>query len=245
MKQKKIELEKLDLPFEEQKDQVEFIKVDCPSCSEQVSAGNIDLESKIGKCSNCNALFSLQKEIGGLQTALETNDKIQRPEGVELYSFSNELEIELEQPYPILDTIILSLFPMVLLFAMLLYFIKGEDPGLTVFIISTLFIAKSVFRLIRSKRYKTNLIIDDKTVSVLHRPKEFKKDKVFNVEDIDQVYVGTSSSGIGLFFVINSVDGQRREKVLERAKNYTHLKYVEQEIEQYLKIENRKITGEV
>ena len=245
MKHKKIEIEKLDLPFEMQNERAQFIKVECPSCSEQVSAVNIDLESKMGKVGNCNAVFSVKKTIVELQKFSSNDDKIERPQGIESFDFRNELEIELDQPFPMFDIIILSIFPFVLMFALLFYFLKDMNGALPVALIALLISVKSIIRLIRQKQHKILLSINEEKTHVQCRPKNLKREKSFDVSNLDQVYVAQTTDGVGLFFIMNGEDGQRHEKVLGRMRNIIHAKYIEQEIEKYLEIRNRKITGEI
>jgi hypothetical protein len=245
MEHKKIEVEKLDLPFMEEKANDIFINIGCPSCKEQVSAENIELQSRLAKCSNCNAVFSVKKEIGDLQYNNPFKEKIVRPEGVESFHFRNELEIELDQPYPVLDTILLTLTPFVVMITMLLYFKKGFSFALAIGIVCILLFVKGAVRYANRKKYKTYLTMDKDYIDVQHRPKSLTSDKRYSVANLDQVYVRQTVDGLGLFFVMNGENGQRDEQVLGRVTKTAKLKYIEQEIEQYLKIKDRKVTGEL
>jgi Zn-finger nucleic acid-binding protein len=250
MEQKKIEIERLDLPFvedtsESTDDTNYFININCPSCNEVVVASNIELESKVGKCSNCNALFSVKNEVEKLIEHSKTKEKILRPEGVESFHFRNEFEIEVNQPVPVLDIVILALVPFIIIFSTLLYFLKGFNTALTICVISSLILTKGILRVAQRKRYKTYLTIKKDYIYVQDRPKSFRKDKEFSVLNLDQVYVKQTTDGAGLFFIVNGINGQRHEQVLGRFQNVGKLKYIEQEIESYLKIQDRRISGEI
>lgn len=244
MEQKKIELEKLDLSFAKDEEPISFVKVNCPSCNEQVAAENLELAAKLGKCGSCNALFSLEKVVSDLHHQGHVMEKIERPQGVESYHFNNEMEIELDQPYPILDTLILSIVPFVFIMALLLYFMKDEGGALPVALLSIPFIAKSILRYIRKKLHKTIVSVNKSQIHLQYKPNNLRKERTFDASSIEQVYVGPSTDGVTLFFVINGEDGQRHEKVLRRFTNLMHAKYIEQEIETYLNIQNRKVIGE-
>lgn len=249
MEQKKIEIERLDLPFGEEMfesmEEVTYIKISCPSCSEVVPSSNIELESKIGKCSHCNALFSFKNELERLSEHAKSREKIVRPEGVEAFYFRNDLEIEINQPFPIIDTFVLTLLPLVFFVGIMIYFFKGVDSALVVSAISSLALVKSILRLVYRKRYKIYLTVNKDNIYVQHRPRPLRKDKEFATLDLDQIYVKQTIDGVGLFFVINSEKGQRHEQVLGRFRSAAQMKYIEQEIEGYLKIKDRSISGEV
>lgn len=243
--EEKIKLEKLDLPFTDPDDRVEFIKVSCPSCDSMVPAEHIDLNSKIGKCSNCQALFSVEKDLQHLQTNVKMREKLKRPAGVEIFQFKDELEIEVVQPLSVLQIINLLLSPFVLIFSILIYFLKGEPGAMGFIIASVLLTAYGIYYLFRRKEHKIFINIDEDKVSVQRRPNNWTKDQFFNRSEIEQVYVMQAADGLALCFVIDGIEGQKHVKVLTRMTNISEAKYMEQEIERYLGITDRVVSGEL
>ena len=74
---------------------------------------------------------------------------------------------------------------------------------------------------------------------IKHRPNNLKKDRYFPVEDIDQIYI-KHVGHYGLYMIVNGTKGQQHVKLVD-VKTISKAKYLEQEIEKYLGIENRKV----
>lgn len=240
---KKKEAEHLELVDLKSRSSGNFIHVDCPSCSEPIPVDNIDLASKMGKCSNCDALFSVEQEMNNVQVNI--TDVIPRPEGVEILHFKDELELSAAQPILVFDILVICLLPFVAIFAFLLYFLKGMEPGIFVGLASA---AISTFSIIRAARRKENrifILMDQKRLTIQWRPKNLIKDKEYDIDSIDQVYVKVAADGMALFIIVDGINGQKHIPILKRMTNLGHAKYLEQEIERYLNIPNRAIPGEI
>lgn len=245
MEQKKITLEKLDLPFSESTEKLDFIKIDCPSCGTLIQAEHIDVEKQVGKCTNCQALFSVEEKITSLHLKSKEKETLKRPDSVQIFHFKEEVEIEIVQPFPILDTIILSLLPFIFFFAILLYFAKNSDPAMWVALVSGLGMTRSLIQVFNRKQNKIFINTNKKTIEILRRPKNFIADKIFQVSEIEQIYVKQTHEGVGLFFLLNTIDGQRHEQVIKRLKDTGQGKFIEQELEQYLAIKNKDVPGAI
>ncbi|WP_235296771.1 hypothetical protein [Portibacter marinus] len=243
--EKKIEVEKLDLPFIDPDEKMEFIKVDCPSCSAKVQAENIDLQSRIGKCVQCNALFSVDKDLMHLQTNVKEREKVKRPEGVEIFYFKDEMEIETIQPLPVLQIINLSLTPFMLIFSLLLYFLKDVENAIYVAVFSAVLVAIGMYVVLRRKHHKIYINVNEHEVSIQRRPRHMVKDMKFDRNEIEQVYVKQTTDGMALCFIVNGQDGQKHHQVLTRIRDISHAKYMEQEIERYLGIRDKVVHGEL
>ena len=93
-----LKLELKDLSQEDRK--IPFRHINCPSCGSGVTADNLNLANKVAKCGNCNAIFSLAPDIDSLQAeeVSKVKQEINRPEGVDVFHFNNELDITLKPP---------------------------------------------------------------------------------------------------------------------------------------------------
>ena len=74
-----------------------YKKVVCPSCSNEVSAQDINIGDKIAKCGSCNNIFSFQHEIESLIHAPKSNSKskprVGNQKDVDIYEYAGELSI--------------------------------------------------------------------------------------------------------------------------------------------------------
>lgn len=81
-------------------------------------------------------------------------------------------------------------------------------------------------------------------MTIKYRPKNLKKDKAYAAYEIDQLYLKHSSDGLGHFTIhmmVNGLEGQKHEKLIT-VNTLSKAKYLEQEIEWYLNIEDREIS---
>ena len=100
-----------------------------------------------------------------------------------------------------------------------------------------------IYRALNYSKNKTYIDINDRALSIKYRPKNFKKDKTFDAVEIDQLYIRHAVDGSGhysIYMIINGLKGQKHEKLIN-VNTLSKAKYLEQEIEGYLKIEHRKV----
>jgi len=217
-----------------------FTKVSCPSCKASVAASNININDKICKCVACDSIFSLDQSLEKLAKPVQ---KLKRPEGIDMIYFGDELDLTIDQPVSTMATILLSIGPLFAFLFTALYFKKGElGPLITAlpFWMFTIFGTISVL-----KKGKIYITIDDRSLNIKYRPKRFSKDNSYNVRDIDQLYLKTGSEGIALMMVIDGHQGEKHEQLIGKFQSLSQAKYLEQEIERHLGIQNRKVAGEI
>ena len=227
-------------------------KISCPSCAKQVPANDLNIHTNIAKCSSCDVIFSFKKKVELLSNQHSISQEILQPEGVELNYFGDELDISVEQPWGVFEVIFISLFPLLVLIMTGIFIESFPSTDLTrTFIISfwlTSFIGYIAYFFIR-KRHKMYIHIDDHNLHIERRPRKFVKDKKYAVQDIDQVYVKNvmtsgGTKGVGVFMIVNGVKGQKHVELIKSVNSRSKAKYIEQEIENYLGIPNRKVPDE-
>jgi hypothetical protein len=237
---------KLKLKDLESVDSKLFTNVSCPSCGTETPADNININDKIAKCGQCNAIFPFQDTVASFQlNKKKKKQEIARPEGIETIQFQDELDITVQQPFP--TGSLIFLFPIIL-FAIIFTFaalITGKVPlALGVF-----FWLTSIYPLItvlnRSK-HKIYLNITSHYLSVKWRPKKMVRDQNYDVQDIEQLYVkfNPMTNHHVLFMIVNTLDGQKHVKLINGVDSLSKAKYLEQEIERHLNIEDREVLEE-
>ncbi len=235
------EVEKLELREIKKEFPKVFKKVHCPSCHEEVIADNLDLQNSLAKCNSCHVIFSIEEEVESVKINKEVKQEVLRPEGIDLFHFRENLDITVQQHISGFDIFGIIFLPILALFSVLLYFLKGASIYFP--IIFTIGTAYFIYKVLNYSKNKIYIDINDKLLSIKYRPRNFNKDKTFNATEIDQLYLKQSSDGMGyytIYMIINGVEGQRHEKLMT-AKTLSKAKYLEQEIEQYLHIKQRDV----
>jgi hypothetical protein len=92
-----------------------------------------------------------------------------------------------------------------------------------------------------SKRNKIHININSRILRIEYRPKNLRRDKSYAIDEIDQLYVKPNSSGYyTIFMAVNGIEGQKHVQLLS-VNTLSKAKFLEQEIERYLSIEDKKI----
>ena len=218
-----------------------FKKVHCASCEEEVIADDINLQNSIAKCGSCNVIFSIEDVVESVKTKQEIKQAFFRPEGIDLFHYKDDLDITIQQHLQGLDAAGVILLPALAFFSFVLYFAKGIPIFFPIII--TLGAFYFIYRALNYSKNKTYIDINDRFLSIKPRPSNFKKDKTFDANEIDQLYIKHGADGMGyysIFMIINSLEGQKHEKLIT-VNTLSKAKYLEQEIERYLNIEHREV----
>ncbi len=234
----KLELKKIKKDFPKT-----FKKVSCPSCTNEVEADNLNLQNSIAKCSSCNVIFSIEEEVEDVKTKKEMKQEILRPEGIDLFYFKDDLDITVQQHIQGFVAFGLMIFPLAALFLTFIYFFGEKNLHLSVPIILSSIAVYFIYKGINSSENKTFIHINDKFLNIQSRPKNLKKDKSYDADEIDQLYLKHATDGSGyysIYMIINSIEGQKHEKLIT-VNTLSKAKYLEQEIERYLNIEDRAV----
>ncbi len=222
--------------------QVPVRQVRCPSCQNEIPATDINIHEKVAKCTSCNALFSVQSIMDDLTDEPSMRHEVIRPEGIELFKFQDELEISVRQPFlvgEIMAAVFIPLFVLIFTIA----FLTGKFDA-TAMIIAWSLLAITMINLLLRKRHKIHINVDSRNLSIVWKPRKFMKTRVIPVDEIDQLYVATSTGISSIFIVLNGVEGQRHIKILSGLRGVSKARYLEQEIEKHLGIKNRKVPEE-
>ncbi len=225
-------------------EQQHYSVIRCPKCNEATSSSEININDKIAKCNHCDVVFSWEQEMVSLRKD-NASEEIKRPEGIDLLVFEDELELGLTQPYGPIYSAVLTLTPLLIFIFLALFFKKDMAwalyPGVGVL---TMFVY-ALYKLIRLKHNKVYITVNSEDLAVQWRPQNFNQDKVYKVSNIEQVYVKTDSMGLSLYMIVNGIDGQKHQRLLSGFTNIIKAKYIEQEIERFLNIKNKKVSGEL
>ncbi|MEM6964869.1 MAG: hypothetical protein AAF573_08900 [Bacteroidota bacterium] len=230
----------------------QVLKVNCPTCQTSVAADNLNIQNNIAKCGSCDVIFSFAEQVEQLTHQHGISQEVLRPEGVELNYFQDELDISVEQPWGNFEIFLVALFPFLvtLVTAIVIKQIPPTDlakAGMITFWVASI-IGYIAYFFIR-KRHKIYVHIDDLHLNVERRPRKFIKDAQYDIRDIDQVYTknvitSNGTQGFGIFMIVNARAGQQHVELVKSVNSRSKAKYIEQEIERKLGIQDRRVPDE-
>ncbi len=236
-------IEKLELKELHEEDEKVIKNICCPSCNNDIIADHINLQHKIAKCNNCNSIFSIDEDIESLKNKKEVKQDLLRPEGIDLFHFKNNLDITIDQHIHGVDAFGIGLFPIAAVFSVFLYFFSDKVTFSPIIpIVLSVIGLYYIYKAANYSKNKTYIDINNQFISIKSRPKNFRKDKSFLASDVDQLYLkhAPDGGGFSLQIIVNTLNGQKHEHLCT-VNTISKAKYLEQEIEKYLKIKNRKV----
>ncbi len=236
MEHKSLHKHKLELKELKKEKSKVFKKLHCPACETPIPADNININDKIAKCGGCDAIFPFHEAVSEFTSQNTIKQEVIRPEGIDIFHFQDELDITIQQPMVGFDAF-MGMMAAVFFLVLELYFITGSFSFYWVMGFS-LFPLYFLYNYMNRAKNKINLSVDDKQLTIKWRPKKFVKDKVFDIHDIDQIYVNKAN---GVSMIINGDDGQQHVRLLHPLSTPSKAKYLEQEIEKHLGITDRKV----
>lgn len=254
-------IEQTKEPVELQMDERNHHLLQCPNCSHFVSAIDINIDKTIAKCSNCSHVFDFSHEFDLEGTNLDYQNprpEMLIPDGLEVLRLGSELDIEVNwfrstskagMAFMIFFTLVwnLMLLPFVIgaiasgQFQVLLFSGIHIAVGISmIYNLATLFLNTSTINVT-----KDHINISTTPLRVLR-----KRDQQIPTKDIDQLYVtkyvssrknGQANYAHALYAIRKN---GKKVKLLDKMNKETQM-YLEQEIESFLQIKNRRVAGEV
>ena len=224
-----------------------YTKITCPSCQKDLPADHLNINDKIAKCGECHVVFPFHETIAQFDTGKPAEkqafkQELIRPEGIDISYFRNEMDISIQQ----IGGWGWVLFFMVILAVMITIGCFKEGTYLWLPAITWLFTLYPLFNLANHSKHKIFVNIDDHYLTIKWRPKNFMKDRSYNIREIDQVYVKKipETGYYDIYIIVNASAGQKHVKVIPMFSSMSKARYVEQEMERHLGITDRVVLEE-
>ena len=231
------------------------LQLACPRCAHEVPAEDINIDKLIAKCGNCNNVFAFEEEM---KTPLRRRQEIFMPEEIELDEYADELTIfykwrKAKGLHP--GLVFFGVFWNLCLVPFLVIAVVSGNwfmlLGLSIHLsIGFGFLVHIITRLLNS----TYITVNDHELAIEHRPFNipyFHKNQYFDVRDIDQLYAKKYSTGSTNgqktyeFGVFAKLVGGTDLKIIGGLKHQNKALFIEQEIEFFLGIKDKPVSGEV
>ena len=232
-----------------------LLEVDCPNCGSLVHPDDININKSMGKCNSCHEVFSFEEDHFFFDDRPNRPEMIM-PEGTDVLTLSETLDIRVNwfksyskaglgflTFFTFMWNAIVGVFAIGMLTAGAVGALMGLSVHLIVGLVLIYWMASIFFN-------HTDIIISNNQIRITSGPlrNPFKRDKSVAAQDIEQLYVNryTSSTTNGkpnyAYALYAILKNGNKQEVIKGMNKETQL-YLEQEIERYLKIKDRPVSG--
>lgn len=238
------------------------IDLQCIDCKGDILTQNINIQQMIAKCHTCGTVFNFgsnlhhQAHVHNVSSPDNwSKEEIVMPDGVEMLKLRSVLDINIKWKnklhwFIVMFTLIWNGF---LLFFAIVALISGS--GLNVLLYMSLHIAVGLglaYYCLCCLFNQTKISVNSRSIKVTYGPLPvpFYKNKAIDTIDIEQLfverYVSSSSNKQPnyAFRLIVITKSHELIKLMQGLKTPTQALFTEQEIEKYIKIQDRPVEGE-
>ena len=231
------------------------MKLFCKSCRNPIPAEDINIKLAIAKCGECDAVFSFAEELGAQQreSAIAERPVVPAPPRFTVESLGSELEITKSWFSP---AVFFLAFFCVIWDGFLVFWygiaFSHDDSPLIMFLFPGLHVAVGVsltYFVICSFVNRTRIKVGMGQLTVRHGPLPWPGNYTLNSVDVEQVFCQSkfhSSKHGGRFtYEVHVVlhDGTK-QKLVTGLDDPDQAIFIEQQLEDYLRIEDRRVPGE-
>lgn len=225
----------------------------CPKCNHFISGKDINIEKTIAKCENCNHVFAFEHD--NVNKKLKPANII--PSGVEVLKLRSELDIRLKWS----DTtskggrwfiLFFTTFWNLILLPFVIGVIVSGAWGILLFLSLHLAVGLGlIWHLATIYLNQTSISVTKRRIRIRTFPlRSFLwKTKEIDIDTIEQLYVSryvqSTSNGVPNYaYALYAIRDNGEKESLIRGMNRETQIFVEQEIEGYLGIRNKKVPEE-
>ncbi len=239
------------------KPKMDIFEVECIQCGGKIESDNVNIDTSLAKCKNCSSIFSIE------ETAFEKRRRghpiFLVPDGTEILKLITKMEISTSWLKASKKDKIKFDFIMAFTFGFIstiMLTVGILDASLFVILISSIFMLISIFltyNFLANLINRTIIKIENKTLKITHTPLKLFTQKQHNipVDQIKQLYVKEHTTNrsvnnvpLKAFGIYLEQSNGEEIKLIDEMNRETSL-YLEQEIEEFIKIKDKAIEGEI
>lgn len=232
------------------------MQVFCKACDQKIAAADINLERAIAKCSLCDAVFGITDQLDQRMNTEVKPPKapVPLPKRIQIENWGGELKIIRSWFSPL---IFLLVFFCVIWNGFLVFWYTmafGNDVPLMMKLFPIGHIAVGVtlaYFALAGFLNKTKISVGHQGLTVRHGPLPWLGNRSIATHDLEQLYCTrhyhqSSEGGSSTTFRLNAVlHSGKKVKLLSGLSDPDQVLYIEQEIENHLRIEDRPVPGEM
>ncbi len=224
------------------------LELQCPDCNAPIHGKQINIDTSLAHCNSCGNTFQLEREPE------RGKPEIFMPADFDVLRLRNELDIEFKWRRSLNG--FLTFFTLVwnsILFIIASTIILSGSWGMLLF----LGLHGSVgigllYHTVTTLFNRTNVLVDRDYLRIEHRPLPlpFYPNKAIPIQDIKQVFVERYTAGktndVPVYsFALRLIQRNgKRLRLVQGLKHAEQAQYLEQEIEYFLQIDDKKVLGE-
>lgn len=238
------------------------LEITCPDCCRAVEAEDLNINSLIGKCSNCNSVFSIADQLGGMvqenkpsDQSMDKRPSVAKPDSLTIDNNGITLSINYRWS-SIVARLFLTFFCAFWDTFMIVWFgisISTGEWGMAAFgSIHGLVGVGLTYTCAAMWVNSTNIKVDASELSVVHGPLPWPGALSLNPSELKQLYtveiISRNSRGSGSTYSYElqcRTEEGKRIKLVTGLQSIEHCLYLEQQIEEFLEIEDKAERGEV
>lgn len=236
-------------------------KLSCPECRSAIQPDQININMLLAKCSDCGLVFSFEDRAPApsprTEASFQPKDRgeIPMPPGIEAQALLSELNLQISwrnraRGFLTFFTIIWNLF--VIPFA-IFAILSGELQVLLFLSLHLLVGVSLLYLLLANLLNKTTIQVTRRKLFVEHAPLPIpaRGDREIDARDIRQLYVeeyvaSTTNGRPNIRYALYArLHAGPRLRLMKGLKNAEEGLYIEQQIEQFLDIENQAEAKEI
>jgi hypothetical protein len=231
------------------------MQVICPKCDATIPADNLDLNRNLAKCGVCSEVFNCAEQLGGLATGGESGagrNEIPMPKGIRVFRRNNALRIVRRWLGP--KFFALAIFCLFWNGFMVVWFtiaITQKQWAMAAFgsIHGTIGLAVAYFTLAGFLN-STTITVMNSMLQIVHGPIRVPGNRQIPADALQQLYtkrhISHGKNGTSISYELRALTADGKdEKLLGGLDRQEQALFIEQEVEEFLGIEDRVIRGEI
>lgn len=233
------------------------LDVVCEECGFELLGSDINVNSSLAKCGECNNVFSISEDHF-FQNDRQGRPEMIMPEGTDVLELNDSLDIRLDwlKSQPRSTLVFFTIFTIFWNGIMAVFvgqaIATGALTGLA-FIAGHLIVGLGlIYYLATMYLNYTDIIINRSYIEIGHRPVKnpFIPTKRIDAQDIDQLYVNkyvasTTNGNPNYAYALYAIKRNGQKEILIKGMNKETQLYLEQEIERYLNIKDRPVSDSI
>jgi hypothetical protein len=228
------------------------LQLQCPNCNKAIRYEDMNIEKLIAKCHHCHTVFGFEAQV---RQAERQRTEVLLPPGIDAASFLSELDIQINWRKTSSNSFFLffTLFWNAIVIPFAIGAIITGNWMILLFLSVHLLIGLSFLYITLSVFLNTTYVtINSREIRVEHKPLKmpFYPDRTVSIERVKQLFIdkyvqsktnGKPNYSYGVY--AHLVD-ENHIKLIRGLKNPDQARYIEQEMERFLNIEDKAIEGE-
>lgn len=228
------------------------MQLDCPECSSRILADDINVHTAIAKCRECNAVFGFAHLLEDTRTGAESYYKppVAMPEGMNVERTGMGLTISRRWfAWSILFLFFFCIaWDSFLVFWYKMAFTTKAPWIMVVFPIAHVAVGVGLtYTVLAGFLNSTVIRVDTREISITHGPLPWPGNRVIAAQEVDQLFCQEkkASESASKYNLCAIFKGGKRTELVTDLETPDQARFMEQQIEDFLRIKDRPVEGEL